>query len=248
MASSQVIIATNDNTDKTDQHLTTYRDEFHGVNILRLDGQMAALTERVERIAMARNATLNALFASDVCYPFTIVMDLDGPNTRLNSDQVLTAFQQEQFSWDGLFANQEGPYYDLYALRCAGWCEEDPWQIVENVSKIPIFRKRRRARLIDRLIYQRQYNVPVTHPPIKVESAFGGLGLYRTTALEGLHYQARDEAGKITCEHVMLHRAMRARGSELYIDPQLLTLSQSEHLGPSSGAPLPRRLNEDDNE
>lgn len=239
---SRVIIATNDNTDDTDAVLAAYEGAAAAVTVLRLDGQMADLDERVERITRARNATLEALFATEEPLPLSLVLDLDGPNTALDPTDVLRAAQQSDVPWEGRFANQADAYYDLYALRCSGWCESDVWQEIHAWRKPLLGARKRRAALLSRLIYERQFLIPPDTAPIAVDSAFGGLGLYRTEALRGLHYDARDVAGRLTCEHVNLHRAMRAAGARLYIDPALRNLTQTEHLGPASGAPLPPRL------
>ena len=242
LAQSQVIIATNDNTDGTDAVLEAFAGSRPAVRILDLGPKMESLPDRVERITAARNATLTALFDGPAAFPLTLVLDLDGPNAELDPDTVLAAARRRDVTWDALFANQRVAYYDLYALRCAGWCEEDPWQRIHGAHKPLFFRKRWRRELLARLIYDRQYLIPPETPPIPVDSAFGGLGLYRTEALRGLRYVARDAAGGLICEHVGLHLAMRARGARLYIDPALLNITQTEHLGPSSGAPLPDRL------
>ncbi|WP_146344314.1 hypothetical protein [Falsiphaeobacter marinintestinus] len=242
LPASRVIIATNDNSDGTDAVLADYCARADNVTLLRLDGEMTNVEERVERITLARNATLFALFDGSVVHPLTLVLDLDGPNSAMPAEDVLKSAGRVDIQWDGLFANQERAYYDIYALRCPGWCEEDVWQTIHAVPKPLFFRKKRHAALLARLIYDRQFHIPRNTPPIPVDSAFGGLGLYKTEALRGLRYAARDANGNLTCEHVTLHRAMRDRGANLFIDPALLNTTQHEHLGPSSGAPLPEAL------
>lgn len=235
---SQMIVATNDNTDGTDVVLERHAQAHKNVTILSLPDQMQTIPERVERIAAARNATLCALFDGRPVFPLTLILDLDGPNTNVNPQMVLTAAQRQVPKWDAVFANQLGAYYDIYALRCEGWCESDVWQTIDGTPKPWFFRKRRKRALLAKQVYDRQIIIPPTAPLIAVNSAFGGLGLYRTNVLNGLRYEARDAQGLLTCEHVTLHADMRAQGAALYIDPALINATQQEHLGPSSGAPM----------
>jgi hypothetical protein len=56
---------------------------------------------------------------------------------------------------------------------------------------------------------------PVGSPPIRMNSAFGGLAVYRTEAFTapGVHYAGGD------CEHVALHKSMRQAGYGLWLNP-----------------------------
>lgn len=54
---------------------------------------------------------------------------------------------------------------------------------------------------------------PVGSPPIPMNSAFGGLCVYRRSAFLSLRYEGGD------CEHVAAHRAMRKSGYQLYLNP-----------------------------
>lgn len=237
-----VVIATNDNTDQTDQVLSDFAGRNSDVQIVRLDGLVTQFPERFDRITAARNAVLEVTEDSGVENTLTLMLDLDGPSAHLNLDAILNAAQRQSPEWDAVFANSKPAYYDLYALRCQGWCEEDVWQHV-NRAKEPMFKKRRWWRaLLSKTVYSKQYNIPSNGMLIPVESAFAGAGLYKTDALKGLRYACRDENGGYICEHVLFHKEMRARGARLYIDTAILTIAPIEHLGEGSGAPFPDDL------
>jgi len=55
--------------------------------------------------------------------------------------------------------------------------------------------------------------MPVGCPPVAMNSAFGGLCLYRRDAYLALEYGGGD------CEHVIAHRAMQRAGFQLYLNP-----------------------------
>jgi hypothetical protein len=63
-------------------------------------------------------------------------------------------------------------------------------------------------------------------PLFAVQSAFGGMGLYRWEALKGLRYGVesnRDDRVEVIVEHTYLHRQMIAAGhSRLFINPSML--------------------------
>lgn len=235
---SHCIIATNDNVDDTDAVLADYAGTGVGCTILTLDGLVDTHPQRVERLAMARNITLACMWQK-APLPFTLVLDLDGPNAGLSIDQLFTTLDgAEGQSWDALFANQVPAYYDIYALRHPVWCPEDAWREVRRL-RLSVIGLRSKKALVTRLIHDRQFTIPPTQPRIPVISAFGGLGLYRTSALAGAWYGARDAAGEIVCEHVTLHEAMARRGRRLFVDPALVNEAPAEHLGPTSGRPFP---------
>ncbi|MFY0613156.1 MAG: hypothetical protein JXQ99_16615 [Hyphomicrobiaceae bacterium] len=235
---SACIIATNDNTDNTDAVLAKFAGQNADCTVLSLDGLARAQPQRVERISVARNIVLASMWQMAES-AYTLILDLDGPNVHLPTSRILAALETaEHEQWDALFANQSPAYYDIYALRHPEWCPLDAW--------LEIRRRRRAAfglaskhRLVAELIHDRQFAIPPTHPLIPVQSAFGGLGLYRTAALKGAWYGARDSANRITCEHVVLHQAMLANGRRLFIDPSLLNEAPAEHLGATSGRLFP---------
>lgn len=237
-----VTIATNDNTDRTDRVLSEFARRDPNVDLVRMDGLVSRLPDRVERITAARNAVLNRLEERDSGHDLTLVLDLNGPNVCLDAQTVLTAAQRSVPRWEGVFANSKPAYYDIYALRCAGWCDEDVWQRIQTTRK-PLFGRRKwRKVLLKSAVFDRQYHIPSDMPLIPVDSAFGGAGLYKTRALRGLRYSCRDEKGDLVCEHVMLHKHLRDRGARLFIDPALTTIAPNEDLGEGSGAPFPSHL------
>jgi hypothetical protein len=57
--------------------------------------------------------------------------------------------------------------------------------------------------------------LPIGSPPVPMNSAFGGLCVYAADAFYalGVRYEGSD------CEHVLLHKNMRAAGYQLYLNP-----------------------------
>jgi len=80
------------------------------------------ITSRIERIAFCRNKYLAELnYNKNIDY--VVVADLDGINSRITKNSVLTCWKRDD--WDVCTANQIGPYYDIYALRHPLWQNND---------------------------------------------------------------------------------------------------------------------------
>jgi hypothetical protein len=94
-----------------------------------------------------------------------------------------------------LYMQEESPgrfgaaQYDAYAARLNHW--EDDRQMTWFHTLVP----------------------PVGSDPIPMNSAFGGLCLYRTAAYLAGVYEGGD------CEHVLHHKAMQRAGYQLFLNP-----------------------------
>ncbi|MEE4014178.1 hypothetical protein V1T76_19085 [Roseibium sp. FZY0029] len=232
---SQVIITTNDNQDETDQLLEEAANQSDVFQIVRLDGLVNAYKNRVERIAVARNFALEKIVLSESTSEYTIVMDLDGVNDEFDIVKVRKIIDKSSLHWDAVTANQAEAYYDLYALRHPTWCPDDCWRELRNAKRRRFFKKKNIRLLRDEYIHNRQFKIPEDHSWIEVESAFGGLAMYKTASLKGCWYSPRDSLGNLTCEHVVLHKQMIEKGGKIFIAPDLINKAPSEHLGPASG-------------
>lgn len=243
---TKFIIVTNDNTDSTDEVLDKWANMSPKRNIVvRIDGLLEAFPNRIDRICAARNFYLRKvqIEAKEAHWEYCIVVDLDGPNESLDPNWF---HDLEKFpvAWDAIFANQKEAYYDVYALRHDRWCPQDCWVEVESsisriIKRIPKVRSWVRRNLVNKLVFARQHKIVRTHPPIKVNSAFGGLGIYRVQALNGIYYGSRRANNYVVCEHVVLNEAIAKRGGNLYVAPNLINGAPKEHLGKNSGGVFP---------
>ena len=77
--------------------------------------------------------------------------------------------------------------------------------------------------------YGKMITIPESADWIPVDSAFGGLGLYRRAILAGARYSGAGENGEPVCEHVPLHKQLRARGARIFINPRLINTSYTEN-------------------
>jgi hypothetical protein len=213
------MVIESDSDDDTLGTLESLRREVAGFEFRSLGRLADRHPHRTDRIAHCRNAGLiwfESLHERGAAVSHLLMADLDGVNDGLTPQGLASCWQRSD--WDACMANQAGRYYDLWALRHPVWCPGDCWAEADFLGAhgVP------RDRAIAAAVYLRMITIAPDHEWIRVESAFGGLAIYRAEAIAGLRYQGLTPDGGERCEHVELHAAMRARGARLYINPRLL--------------------------
>jgi hypothetical protein len=220
----------NDSTDSTRDILQQWLNKRVCSSLICLDGLATQETKRSARLAIARNAYMEALHSNHLSqFDHLIVLDFDNVNTTVISQASLAAairFLENCSQNAAVFANQV-PYYDIWALRHDVWCPGDCWAEVENR---PAYLPRHRA--VDRYFTSRQLNILPDTPPIAVRSAFGGLGIYKLEFVRAARYVGLRPNGSEICEHVAFNEAAARAGGVLYIFPKLLNHAPPEHIHP----------------
>jgi len=141
--------------------------------------------------------------------------------------------------WDAVFANTTGAYYDIWALRSDAMTY-DCWDLVRH------FMQQGFARDVAKAVCITPYQVVLPKKPtlIPVQSAFGGLGLYRLAKTRGCRYDGLTRACSCThvnqfpspcaperCEHVAFHQDMiEKHGAKLFIHTEIQVKPALEHL------------------
>ncbi|MDA9369936.1 hypothetical protein N9R39_03880 [Amylibacter sp.] len=152
------------------------------------------------------------------------IMDLDGINSSLTSVSLKSCWDLS-IDWDSCFANRLAPYYDFWALRHKTWSPNDYWKqrqfLMDNgISKYD-------ANIAT--IWFRMIRIDRQAQPIKVDSAFGGLGIHKKNILKNCKYIGVDKKGNEICEHIHLNRQLNDRGFNLYVVPSFINCSWNEH-------------------
>jgi hypothetical protein len=225
------IFVENDSADNTRAVLEKWLCKRACAHLVCLTGLASQETKRTARIAIARNAYMEALRL----HPFTsfehlVVLDFDDVNAKpISKGSLLSAinFLNSSSKIAAVFANQL-PYYDIWALRHDRWCPGDCWA---EIYKRPAYLPRHRA--IERYLTRRQLNISPDASPIAVRSAFGGLGIYKMNFVRDAHYVGLLPSGSEVCEHVAFNEQAIRAGGELYIFPSLLNQAPPEHIHPA---------------
>jgi hypothetical protein len=221
----QWLVIESDSSDDTVARLEALRREHPGFDFESLGELRRTKPLRTDRIAHCRNRYLERL-AEDPRYrdvQLLVVADLDGVNDLLTPEGLLSCWDFE--GWDVCTANQRAPYYDLWALRHPDWMQGDCWRQYEFLKAHGLPRER----ALQAAVHSRHLRIPEDAAPIEVESAFGGLGVYRRAAIGDSRYIGLAPDGGELCEHLTFHAALRAKGRRIFINPRMINVGWVEH-------------------
>lgn len=230
------VFVENDSTDGTKEIFDRWKSSQPNCTILTMDG-ISSIKQRTVRLEIVRNACLEFIRTDTLLsqYDYIILTDMDDVGSyTVSSDQILESVEFLEASADhaAVFANQEGAYYDLWALRHPVICPKDVWE--QMLDKVMIGGES------EEVAYQETFKDKIFRLPretglVEVESAFGGFGVYKRlfAISHGLCYVGskvkiiRCQDGVVvrriqTCEHVHFHAGIRKLGGRLFINPKLI--------------------------
>lgn len=180
---------------------------------------------RTDRIAYCRNRYIDELKTNEKFneIDYVIVADFDGLNTHISKEAIASCWNRD--GWDMCAANQQGPYYDIWALRHKDWCPNDCWAQFRFLSRFGSDKEKN----LYASVYSKMITIPVEMPWLEVDSAFGGLAIYKRELFASSKYCGLTDSGEEVCEHVFFHKKLVDQGAKLYINPALLNAHITEH-------------------
>ena len=214
-----------DSTDGTRNLLELLSRENPRFKYKSLGNLEPEIPDRIQRIAHCRNHYLTHLhnqLAQGIKVEYLVVEDFDGVNSRISPPRTI----EELFLRDTIVsANQRGPYYDVLALRSQSWVEED-YRV--SIAKDPCGPDRLTGFM--KFVSSKQRRISKSEPPIKVESAFGGLAIYPVHLLDGCRYDPIElSPGVWECEHVGFNAQVLRNGGQMIILPSLTNQGPLAH-------------------
>ena len=254
---SYIVIVENGSTDRTKEIL---KDNKNKKNIFLFEDHLNKLPYRGQRLEKARNLIIETikknknLFSCDLF----IMLDLDDIGTyRIEEKNILDSikflFSKEEIG--GVFANQLGTYYDMWTLRDQKYCKNDFWVevlqfLINNKNSKDKISKTNIEEVKKNIIDKKTYSFEKNHAPIKVESAFGGFGIYKMKYVlknnrkyEGTQIvdliskdQKRLKVKYQKCEHVNFNQGFIDQNLELYILPNLINRDYEKNIFPPSAS------------
>ena len=217
-------VVESDSSDNTTEVLALLSAKKSNFNYISLGELSRKIPERIERLRVCRNRYVD--FVRDIALgakpDFVMVIDFDIKNRALNLKPL--AMLKSSNWWAGIFVNQIGPYYDIYALRKQGWVEDDCFKTYRELAlKMPTNDAKNEA------IWSQMRRIPIEEELIEVDSAFGGLGVYRRRVFENFDYKLVGKTDGGESEHISLHKKIVGSGGRLFIVPAMTNFSYAPH-------------------
>ena len=235
-AASAFVFAENDSSDSTRQILEQWGAERGLFHLIKMTGLDAIVPQRTVRLEMVRSGCVEFIRKSEDlrAFDYLIVMDCDrvcAGQIEIGKFAAALEFLEQDRARAAVFANNLGPYADLWALRHPTLCPNDVWEeamdysLTHRVSDEIAFKN---------TVLKRVFTLDPSDFAVEVESAFNGLGIYKMNYVlesKNLYLGAKlkvvvadNEIGILriqTCEHVHFHQGIRNAGGTLFILPDL---------------------------
>ena len=114
-----------DSNDNTLKKLEELKGDLTGFSFISLGFLDEKISNRLDRIRFCRNSYVQYIrtLEKEKMPDYVLVVDLDGMNSALNSQSVLSCFVRDD--WDVVVSNQTFGYYDILALRHPTWQKSD---------------------------------------------------------------------------------------------------------------------------
>ena len=226
-ADYRVVIYENDSVDKTKVLLSEWMEEDKAHVVALLNNTDGAKTipnaipggvnpfysrKRIAKIVQLRNYYMEYVDDHHLTADYLMVVDLDV--AKLNLESILSSFDDGIPEWDAVTAYEfstapslKRRYHDTYALVQNGKSEEA--QTEKSIRDAAL-----------------QFaEIMKIGDWVKVDSAFGGLAIYRFDCVQGLRYQVIDNADnkvEVKCEYQSISRQMKDRGFDaVYVNPKM---------------------------
>jgi hypothetical protein len=219
------LLIESDSSDNTIEVLGEISKKVENFRFISQGALLGSMPSRTERIAYCRNIYLqeikkNALYA-DIEY--VVVSDFDDTNKLLTEEAILSCWDRND--WDVCTANQLGPYYDIWALRHPIWQPNDCWLEHRFLSQFSM----RPSDLTYSCIFSKMIQLPTNSDWLEVDSAFGGLAVYRREVMCNSAYIGLYGNGIEVCEHVPFHLRIKENGGKIFINPRMVNTDYTEH-------------------
>jgi hypothetical protein len=228
-----IIVYENDSTDNTRELLINWKKyNKSNIHIICEDVESSSTVpsssevrcnpffskKRIAKMAYLRNKYMKYIDENKLVADYIVIVDLDVAELYL--EDIINSFEIEK-EWDVIcaYGYSLGPslrrrYHDTYALSLHG--ESNIPQTERFIFELP----RKLAK---------DFNNSIDLYP--VDSAFGGLAIYKFNAIQGLRYKVIDNDDsrvEVRCEHFSLNRQAAERGyTRIFINPEMKLKYQS---------------------
>jgi hypothetical protein len=207
-------------TDSTVKVLEAIESSYENFSFESITKISDANLTRTERISLARNIAKEYAASISETLDYVVVADVDGVNSGLTRSSVIANWSHSE--WDMVAANQKRDYYDIWALRLKNICPNDCWEDFETFCHVM---PRRTA---FKLAIKSKMKSFIQHEGfIRVDSAFGGIAIYKSCIYFDAEYRGTSEKGIPICEHVPFNLKLIENGARLFINTEFINCESS---------------------
>lgn len=212
-------------SNSTDDSIKTLGDLKKKIEYFEFQSIESNNETRTSHLARARNQYLNDLQKyRDRGIKYVVVADFNNLNNKLTAKSVNSCWESK-IEWDACCANSEKRYYDIWALRHPNWSPNDCWKDLEFYKKYIKFSEL----ALYRSVNSRMIKIPTDSDWIQVQSAFGGLAIYKIEIMQRSKYKGINKFGESICEHVAFNEKLNEEGFKIYINPKMINMSYTDH-------------------
>jgi hypothetical protein len=230
------LVIESDSTDNTINELELLKQSYKDFNYISLGNLSKTMPKRTARLAYARNRILeevqnNPAYAN---IDFIAMADLDGINRDITSEKIERCWSLKD-PWDVITANQPDRYYDIWTLRHPDWSPSDclaQRSILENIMN--------KDAANNLAVKAKQVSLDPSRGMIEVDSAFGGLGIYKKEAFLSGRYIGLDARGNEVSDHISFHKDLKNAGYRIYINCALV--NSNHHIDPPPPPPTAKSM------
>ena len=211
-----IIFVESDSTDKSVYLIEKFLKNKKGT-LLRFENNQNF--NRFKNLEVSRNKYLEYISKSDelIKFDYLMAMDVDGVNNKLEFQDLDKSIKMLD-DWTAIFPSQKFLYYDIFALRLNKLLNDSYVNIIKDDFKNKKFKnlKSNFSFNLKKYFFLRKL---VDKRFIEVDSAFGGMGLYKLKRIIEFRY---DSLNGSQCEHVKLNKDLSKKYGNLFIDFKLI--------------------------
>lgn len=221
-----IYIFENDSIDGTKDFLKKVK-KHKELSVFTEDGLSERIKNRIQRIAYCREFIIHHIIKKNdeeyIYIPLDFDLDLFTFETTESFFEKINLLHKKD-TIDVLFPFSIPRYYDIHALRAGEWNKRDSWKVEKKISKyVPIGKFLLRYLLV----YKKQKKIgSFSEQKIKVESAFGGIGIYKVSKYISRTLTYINDSFEEECEHVYFNKNFANK----FIDLNWKIVSPTEHI------------------
>ncbi len=219
----KIIIVDSDSNDGTKEYCKSLKND--NILFIEEDNVKNNFHNRIEILSHCRNIGLqNIEKTDDVLYiPIDLDIDLFSLIKPKSFIDLVKNFQNNK-DIDALFPYSDPYYYDIFALRKQGW--------VDNNAVLQAHKLKQKFKIGSFFfnyffVFKKQINKnKFSEDLIRVESAFGGIGLYKINKNKNYLYETKDIDTEFYSEHLSFNNNFK----NLFIDKNWAVPAPEEHI------------------